>query len=295
MVNWRRIARSWLPGGLHEPARNLYRLLMKLVYLGTSRYCCLCDSGLRRFVPAHDRPEGRDVRCPVCDSCPRHRLAWLYMREETDFLDGRPKRMLHIAPEKRMAELFSRAPGVDYLSGDVAPDAARAMVPLDVTDIHLPDDEFDVVYCCHVLEHVRDDRRAMAELFRVTKPGGWAIVQVPLSDRAETLEDPAVRTPAEREKQFGHPAHVRAYGRDFADRLEAAGFLVRADTCGRALSAAEVRRLGLPQERDLYCCRKPERRGGQAPARAGRASDGRPPTPTATGPRSSAVKPDSRN
>ena len=98
---------------------------------------------------------------------------------------------------------------------------------MNVTEIGCPDDSFDAIICNHVLEHVDDDRQAMAELFRVLGPGGWAILQVPISRRLErTLEDPGLSDPSERERRFGQKSHVRLYGSDYAERLAEVGFAV---------------------------------------------------------------------
>jgi len=111
---------------------------------------------------------------------------------------------------------------LDYVSADIE---RPAMVQMDITDIHYPSDSFDVILCCHVLEHVREDRKAISELYRVLRPGGWLLVQVPqLPGVAHTMEDEAVVDPDERFRLYGWHTHVRAYGPDLKDRLEAAGF-----------------------------------------------------------------------
>jgi SAM-dependent methyltransferase len=129
------------------------------------------------------------------------------------------------------------------------------MVEMDVTSIQYPDDCFDVIYCSHVLEHVPDDRAAIRELYRVLKPGGWAILQVPISADA-TFEDPTVTDPDARERLFGQDDHVRRYGPDYADRLAAAGFLVSVDGFVRELDDREITHFGLERSEDVYFCRK---------------------------------------
>jgi len=110
----------------------------------------------------------------------------------------------------------------DYLSVDM--DASRAMRAANLTRLPFPDEQYDAIVCNHVLEHVPDDRRAMAELYRVLKPGGWAALLVPMTETL-TDEDPAA-SPEERKKRFGQEDHVRLYGRDYLDRLREAGFRV---------------------------------------------------------------------
>jgi SAM-dependent methyltransferase len=133
---------------------------------------------------------------------------------------------------------------------------------MDITDIHYPDNSFDVIYCSHVLEHVTDDRKAMRELARVLKPGGWALIAVPFFFapgktvfRDRTFEDPKVTTPAEREGVYGQNDHVRAYGLDFPDRLRESGFDVTVVTFPSSFSEEMVRKHGLSRE-NIYLCRK---------------------------------------
>jgi SAM-dependent methyltransferase len=103
-----------------------------------------------------------------------------------------------------------------------------------------------------------DDRKAMRELYRVLRPGGWAVVLVPIDfSRAETFEDPSIVAPTDRERLFGQDDHVRVYGRDFTARLEEAGFTVRVEDFMRELGESETRRYGLrPRRPDLHLCTK---------------------------------------
>jgi SAM-dependent methyltransferase len=223
----------------------------KAFNFGFGRYCPCCNAHLRRFSPFGLvlRPE---ALCPVCGSLDRHRLIYLYLRRRTDLFDGRPKRMLHVAPEAQLSRLFAGASGIDYLSADLS--SSTAMVHMDITAIEYPDQTFDVIYCSHVLEHVIDDRKAMRELHRVLRTGGWAILQVPISTAEETLEDPTITSPKDRERAFGQFDHVRRYGADYRDRLEEAGFSVEVDGFARELDDEEVTRFGLIRSEDVYRC-----------------------------------------
>lgn len=131
---------------------------------------------------------------------------------------------------------------------------------MDITRIQFEDNTFDVILCSHVLEHVLDDQTAMSELFRVLKPGGWAILQSPIDfKRDKTFEDPDIVLPDDREKAFGLPDHVRIYGRDYEDRLKNVGFSVKMDDYVRTLGIDMVKKYGLPEDEEICFCVKKTR------------------------------------
>ena len=154
--------------------------------------------------------------------------------------------MLHIAPEKCIATRLRARKNIDYLSADIA--SPGAMVKMDITDIHFPAESFDVIYASHVLEHVPDDRKAMRELHRVLRRGGWAVLQVPVW-RPTTNEDPTVTDPNERERLFGQSDHVRMYGHDgeYERRLARAGFDVTVEPFVNELGPETRRRYRLSE------------------------------------------------
>jgi len=133
------------------------------------------------------------------------------------------------------------------------------MERMDITDIRWSEGSFDVVCCCHLLEHVVDDCKAMSEIFRVLKPGGWALIQVPVSE-VETVEDPSITEPVVREHLFGWRDHVRLYGLDIKDRLATAGFVVEVifeDQVAVKQQDRERMSTSRPGNRALFLCRKP--------------------------------------
>jgi SAM-dependent methyltransferase len=218
---------------------------------GKGNYCPCCDSNVLRFLP-YGNPPRPNAACPLCGAKERHRLIVLYLRERTNLLDGQPKRILHIAPERPIERLFRSAPRVEYLSADLFD--PLAMVKMDICNIQYPDASFDAIYCSHVLEHVPDDRRAMREFHRVLAPNGWAILQVPITAKA-TFEDPSVTDPADRLRIFGQADHVRRYGPDYVHRLREAGFDVKVDDYVRHLPDI-AQKYGLRLDHDIFFCRK---------------------------------------
>lgn len=243
-----------LPEWVRAPLRRARDRMRAPFYAGSGRFCPVCRRSSRRFRTAGTIPRA-DAQCAHCGALERHRFLWLYVSRHTNLFDGRPKTMLHVAPEACLEPRFRQRLGEGYLTADLRD--PRAMIRMDVTDIGFPDDAFDVICCSHVLEHVPDDRRALAELRRVLRPHGWAILLVPVGP-GPTIEDPSIVEPERRRKLFGQEDHVRQYGPDFVDRLREAGFTVEIATVPDLVEADEAVRMGLtPACGDIYHCTKP--------------------------------------
>jgi len=191
----------------------------------------------------------QEARCPNCASKERDRVIALHMNKTGVGAAGR--KVLHFSAERPFFYKWRKLEG--YVSGDIKPNRfANAMV--DVTDIQFPDDNFDLIICNHVLEHVPNDRKGIAELFRVLKPGAFAYISVPQRDEYETWEPPAGMPVAEVEKICGWD-HKRYYGLDFRERLEAAGFT--ANKIEFTADEADRHRLNAGGVDNVYVARKP--------------------------------------
>ena len=191
---------------------------------------------------------------PASLSLERHRLMWLYLQEETPFFEDKLK-VLHIAPEQCFYGRFRKMQNLDYTTADI--ESPLADLKFDLHDIPLADNIYDVVFCNHVFEHVTDDVRCMSELYRVMKPGGWGIMQVPQNyDWDKTLEDPSITDREERIRLFGQYDHLRMYGLDYPERLEKAGFQVEIIDYNQKLSPEKFEEYGLPKRELLYLVRK---------------------------------------
>lgn len=167
---------------------------------------------------------GENRTCPICGSIDRERLLYCFLTHKTD-LFTKPYKLLHVAPEPKLTPILSAQTNIDYLTADLI--SERVMVKMDITDIQYANEFFDAIICNHVLEHIIDDGKAMSELFRVLVPGGWAILQVPISlTLNQTYEDASKTTEADRVQYFGQKDHVRIYAQDYLSRLESAGFHV---------------------------------------------------------------------
>ncbi len=209
----------------------------------------------RKLLPYGRLHSRSNALAPHSLSLERHRLIWLYLKEKTPFFTQNVK-LLHIAPEYCFLKPLGSMPNIDYITADLI--SPWAKVKLDVQNMPLPDNEFDAILCNHVLEHVPNDQKAMSELFRIMKPGGFGIFQVPLNPSLEkTREEEWVNTPELREQHYGQRDHVRLYGTDYAHQLRLAGFEVTEDDFVKQLHPDVVVRYCLPNDEIIYLCRKP--------------------------------------
>ena len=178
----------------------------------------------RSFLPYGYENSRENVLSPSTLSLERHRLLWLYLKNETDFFT-KPLKLLHFAPEQAFYKRFKKLENIEYTTTDL--NSPLADVKADICDLPFADNSFDVILCNHVLEHIPNDTKAMQELYRVMKPGGWGIVQIPQDlKRENTFEDDTITDKKERAKIFGQYDHVRIYGRDYFDKLRSVGFTV---------------------------------------------------------------------
>lgn len=234
----------------------LFSKIVAFFYRGDNVYCPVCESSFRKFLPYGNK--GADNRlCPRCLSLERHRLLWLYLKNKTPFFSHKLK-LLHIAPEQPFLKRFRALKNIDYTTADL--ESPIADVKLDVREMPLKSDSFDVVFCNHVLEHIDREQAAMKEILRVLRPGGWAILQVPIDpERTQTFEDASITDPKEREKVFGQYDHVRVYGSDYPKHLEKAGFEVIPERYVDEFSREQVQRMRLDMNETIYFCQKPEK------------------------------------
>lgn len=228
--------------------------ILAVFYFGGKVQCTVCDHTYRQFLP-YGRVSRSNALCPKCLALERHRLIWLYLQKKTNFFDG-DLDVLHIAPELCFIRRFEILHGDRYITADL--ESPLAKVKLDVHDMPFQDNTFNVAFCNHVMEHVSDDVKAMKEIYRVLKPGGWAIIQIPLFYplQDKTFEDFSITDPREREKVFGQDDHVRLYGKDYIDRLRLGGFDAMEDDFVKSLSKEQIKRHALPAEEPIFLCKK---------------------------------------
>ena len=178
----------------------------------------------KSFLPYGYGTQRNNVLSPSTLSLERHRLLWLYLKNETDFFSSE-KSVLHFAPEQCFLKRFKKLKNLKYTTTDL--ESPIADVKADICNLPFEDNSYDVILCNHVLEHIPDDTKAMQELYRVLKPGGYGVFQIPQDlSREKTFEDDSITDKKERAKIFGQYDHVRVYGRDYFDKLRSIGFNV---------------------------------------------------------------------
>lgn len=228
-------------------------------------FCSFCQRRYRRFHPWPDEYDSRRYRyemwnkdsaiCPGCGSLDRERLFRLYLEKAADIRTS-ALRVLHIAPEEQLRNWFTSMQNISYVCGDLNPPDASVQ-KVDIMRMPYVDESFDIVVCSHVLEHVPDDLAAIREIRRVMRPGGTAILQVPVAlNLRNTFSDPTVLSPDERRDCFGQKDHVRMYGTDYPDRIRTGGLSPAVINAFRYLGPEVACAAGLSERDNLYIGRK---------------------------------------
>jgi SAM-dependent methyltransferase len=214
-------------------------------------HCICCGSQSPYFLPFHSPRKGffeankrlgiigsdlTRYACAKCGASDRERHLQLYMLELGMAASFRSARILHFAPEPKLRQFVAACGPSQHVLADLYP-AREDISKVDMLQMDFPDASFDVVIANHVLEHVANDAKALAEIRRVLVPGGLTILQTPYSGlRDRTVEDATLVDPDARQAHFGQDDHIRLYGLDIFDRIEQAGFLRRITSHASALS-----------------------------------------------------------
>ena len=223
-----------------------FRPLIKLYFKGNQFTDPIDGSSYRKFLSYGYQNLRENALCPGTLSLERHRLLWLYLTRKTNFLNQSFK-VLHIAPEQVFYTKFKAIKDWEYTTTDLH--SPLADIKADICALPFNNDQYDLIFCNHVLEHIPDDKKAMEELYRVLKKGGTLIAQVPLNEELdETFEDYTITDKKERTRIFGQYDHVRVYGKDYYTRLNTVGFESKGITFINTMSIEEIDRFGLPQK-----------------------------------------------
>lgn len=252
---------------------NILQVPFAVLPLAGDRRCAMCghrvgwflpyEGGSRHLPPLMRAVEmvGSDVdhfNCPWCRSHDRERHLLLYMRR-TGLLAGLAgKAVVHFAPERNLSRIIAAQGPAQYVRCDLfptEPDIRRE----DLLATSFEPASVDVVIANHVLEHVSDDRRAVAEIARILRPGGLAILQTPYSPLLETTwEDPGLSSPEARLQAYGQADHVRLFGRDIFARITSQGLVSRVQTHGEVMGDVAASQAGVNVREPLFLFQKPE-------------------------------------
>ena len=210
----------------------------------------------RKFLPYGYGKQRENALSPSTLSLERHRLMWLFLKDNTNFFTAAKKlKVLHITPEQCFLDIFRKQQNLNYITSDL--ESPIADVKADICDLPFKENEFDVVFCNHVLEHISNDTKAIQELYRVLKPGGFGIFQIPQDlSKAITFEDNTITDRKERAKLFGQYDHVRVYGRDYFDKLRSIGFKVDEVDYTKKITLDKIEKYCLMKNEILPVCYK---------------------------------------
>ena len=217
--------------------------ILRIIFYGKKYTDPIDDSNYSKFLSYGYKTVRKNALCPGTLSLERHRLLWLYLDKETDFLNSNLK-VLHVAPEQVFYKKFKKLKNWEYFTFDL--NSPIADIKGDLTSTNFKDESFDLIICNHVLEHIEDDKLALNEIYRILKYDGISILQVPLNvKRKSTFEDSSIKSEIQREKYFGQYDHVREYGLDFKYKVEQAGFKVEMINYSTKISEDLIVKYGL--------------------------------------------------
>ena len=220
--------------------------ILRIIFHGKKYTDPIDGSNYSKFLSYGYKTVRKNALCPGTLSLERHRLLWLYLEKETNFLNSNLK-VLHVAPEQVFYKKFKKLKNWEYFTFDL--NSPIADIKGDLTSTNFKDESFDLIICNHVLEHIEDDKSALDEMYRILKYNGISILQVPINVKREnTFEDLSIKSKIQRQKYFGQYDHVREYGLDFKDRVEQAGFKVEMINYSKKISQDLVIKYGLMKD-----------------------------------------------
>lgn len=247
--------------------------LETILYSGDNFECPICNKKYRTlkdggeslpFFKDHDIVGGgrrKNMLCPYCLSTDRDRLVYFYLTTQKELHESLIT-LLHIAPEPSLKKYFETLPNITYYRGDKFEERYngfyydKGTLNLDLTDLQYPNECFDVIICNHVLEHIKEDSKALQEIKRVLKPNGWAILQVPIAKENQKTIEYQLLPPEKRKSIYGQEDHVRLYGLDYPERLMLHDFKVEIWDISHLLNIDDITKFAINSEEKVIIIRK---------------------------------------
>ncbi len=212
----KRFIKKIIPEKVRLDLHYLFFKFKAIFYKGNNVYCNCCNKNFDHFLP-YGNKERNNAVCPYCHSLERTRLLMYFLNNETSVFST-PNKLLHFAPERAIETNLKKLKNLNYITADINP--AFADYEVDIQDIPFHDNKFDIIICSHVLGHIPNEAKAIDEIFRVLKPGGFALILTLIDfNRAKTFESAEVNSNEKRLEQYGEPDLLRLHGNDFAERL----------------------------------------------------------------------------
>lgn len=269
----KKFLRNLIPYSFIHFIRRTKCIIESFFYRGTKFECPLCKKQFRKFKDGGESHPffkehkiiggGRreNMLCPYCLSTDRDRLIYFYLTTRNEF-QNKELTLLHVSPEPALKNILSKFPNVNYYSGDKFEKRYQGFyydkttVNLDLTNLQYPNEKFDIILCNHVLEHIKEENKALKEIKRVLKSDGWAILQVPIAiDNLKTIEY-QILSPEKRKSTYGQEDHERLYGLDYPERLRSYGFIVDFWKSSDLLNADKISKFALNSEEKVFIVRK---------------------------------------
>tara|TARA_B100001142_G_scaffold52118_1_gene49797 strand:- start:5947 stop:6702 length:756 start_codon:yes stop_codon:yes gene_type:complete len=232
----------------------IFQPLLSILLSGDKFTDPIDGKSFRKFLSYGYNKLRKNALSPSTLSLERHRLLWLYLKNETVLFEKKIK-LLHFAPEQAFYKRFKKLRNIQYDTIDI--NSPLAKIKADICDLPIKENTYDFILCNHVLEHVLDDNKAMSELYRVLKKGGTGIFQVPIDmKREKTFQDDSITDKLERNKIFGQYDHVRVYGKDYFKKLEDTGFKVQQIDYSKKFSDKEILKFSIIRGEIIPVCTK---------------------------------------
>lgn len=228
-------------------------------------YCNLCGNTIfmwkyigeeynifqRKEIIGASRRQGG---CPICGSSDRTRYIYYIIKNYTDLLNNSKHNILHFAPEYMLEKKIREKHGDKYITADII--SGKGDVIADITHLQFEDEKFTYIICNHVMEHIKDEKKAFCELRRCLKPTGILLFTVPICWEEKTYENENIVTENERIENYGQKDHVRLYGNDIVSKLEGYGFAVSLFFSNEVVSKKERNKFGFIYRDSVFMCKK---------------------------------------